>query len=296
MSGTGGVPRTGSSAARQDWSRRSSLSALTRCFRVTPMARSNGMTASSLRLTSRWTRRTTTLALRARSVAAGHRERYAAETGERAEMIRDNSRREAPRISSDLIRRSNDTEGSPASILAMRDWLDWRRLARSPCVRLRRRRRSRRPMASRALRSIYAASPALRCRKSWAVPTFQPFASSRRRLSSRTVVLLQSASARVNDGLRRGPGLLGEDPQDHHGVGVEPIHDSPVSPCVTDSQLVAPRPHNGHRPRVRHANSLPLLQQPKQITGLDPGRLREGRRLDLSVKPDERLVARAHRS
>jgi len=45
-------------------------------------------------------------------------------------MIRDSSWREAPRISSELISRSNDTEGSPASILAMRDWLDWRRLAR----------------------------------------------------------------------------------------------------------------------------------------------------------------------
>lgn len=52
-----------------------------------------------------------------RSLAvSGQRERYAAETGERA----------------------------------MRDWLDWRRLARSPFVRLRRRRRSRRPVASRA--------------------------------------------------------------------------------------------------------------------------------------------------
>src|SRR5439155_16530052 len=91
----------------------------------------------------------------ARAPRAAQPARYAAGTGERAEMIRDNSRREVPRISSDLISRSSDTEGSPASILAMRDWLDWRRFARSACVRLRRRRRLRRPVASRALRSMY---------------------------------------------------------------------------------------------------------------------------------------------
>src|SRR5437870_3203516 len=120
--------------------------------------------------------------------AARYPGRYAAGTGERAEMIRDSSRREVPRISRDLTSRSKDTEGSPASIFAMRDWLDWRRLARSACVRLRRRRRSRRPTANRALRSIYAASSALRRRNSWAFPNFQPFASKRRRFASRMVV------------------------------------------------------------------------------------------------------------
>ena len=58
---------------------------------------------------------------RARSRSPRPVDRYAAWTGERAEMIRDNSWREVPGISSDLIRRSSDTEGSPASILAMRD-------------------------------------------------------------------------------------------------------------------------------------------------------------------------------
>src|SRR5205809_2137989 len=70
--------------------------------------------------------------------AARYPGRHAAGTGERAEMIRDSSWREVPRISRDLTSRSRDTEGSPASIFAMRDWLDWRRLARSACVRLRR--------------------------------------------------------------------------------------------------------------------------------------------------------------
>jgi hypothetical protein len=211
-------------------------------------------------------------------------------------MIRDNSRREAPRISSDLIRRSNDTEGSPASILAMRDWLDWSRRASADCVRRRRRRRSRRPVASRTLRSIYAASSALRPRNSRAVPIFQPLASSRRRFPSRTVVLPQSAGARVNDTGGRRPGLLPENLQDHHSVGVEAIHDPPVPSGITNAQLVTALAHNRHRPRSRQTERLPFLQQTEQITSLDPCRLREGRRFDLSVKPNERFVARAHGS
>jgi hypothetical protein len=204
-------------------------------------------------------------------------------------MIRDNSRREAPRSSSDRTRRSSDTEGSPASILAMRDWLDWRRRARPACVRRRRRRRSRRLVASRTFRSIYAASSALRRRNSFAVPIFQPLASSRRRFSSRTVVFPQSPGARINDGLRGRPRLLAEDFQDHDGVEVKTVHDSPVNSCVPDSQLVTARPHHWHRLRPRQADRLPLLEQTKQITDLDPGRSGEGRRLDLSVKPHERL-------
>ncbi len=252
-------------------------------------SRSRSLRQRRRRPTTRYTR--PGLALLA---PAGERELYAAGTGERADMIRDNSRREAPRISSDLMSRSSDTDGSPASILAIRDWLDWSRFARSACVSLRRWRHSRKPIASRTLSSMYAASSVLRRRNSWAVPTFQPLASRRRFFSSRTVVLRQSADARVNDRLRRRPGLVAEDRQNHDGVGVSPVHDPPVDFGVTNSQFVTSRPHNGHRPRVGHRQRLALLQQPEQVSRLDPGRLRKGRRLDLSVKPHERPIARAH--
>jgi hypothetical protein len=211
-------------------------------------------------------------------------------------MIRDNSRREVPRTSNDLISRSSDTEGSPASIFAMRDWLDRRRCARAAWVRLPRARRSRRPMASRTLRSIYAASSALRRRNSRAVPTLHPCASSLRRFCLRTVILLQSSGACLDNGLRRRSRLLAEYFQNHHGVGVRPVHDSPVCSGITDPKLVTSRAHNGHRPRPRQAKRLPLLQQTKQITGLDPGSLGEWRRLDLAAEPHERPVARCHAS
>jgi len=39
-------------------------------------------------------------------------------------MIRDSSRADVPREISERISRSKETDGSPASILATRDWLD----------------------------------------------------------------------------------------------------------------------------------------------------------------------------
>jgi hypothetical protein len=187
--------------------------------------------------------------------------------------------------------RSSETDGSPASILAIRDWLDWSRLASSACVKFRRRRHLRTPIASRTLSSTYAASSEVSRRNSWAVPTFQPLASRRRRFSSRTVVLPQSADARVNDWCWRRPGCLAEDRQNHDSIGIGPVHDPPVGFGASDTQFVAARPHYGHRPRERHRQHLALLQQPKQIASLDPRRLRKWRRPDLPVKPDERLVA-----
>ena len=49
---------------------------------------------------------------------------YAAGAGRRAEMIRESSTVDAPRARSERTSRSSDTDGSPISILATRDWLD----------------------------------------------------------------------------------------------------------------------------------------------------------------------------
>lgn len=164
--------------------------------------------------------------------------RYAAGAGERVEMIRDSSRGDAPRTSSDRTRRSSDTVGLPASILATRDWLEPSSVARSACVRRCRCRRSRRLVASRTLRSMNTASSAISRRNSCELPTFQPFVSSRRCLSLRTVVLPESPEGRFDDGWRRSPGLLAEDLQDHDRVRIHPVHDSPVRPDIADTQFV----------------------------------------------------------
>lgn len=52
-------------------------------------------------------------------------------------MIFARSLLDASAAKSERIRRSSETEASPASILAMRDWLALTAFARSSCVRFR---------------------------------------------------------------------------------------------------------------------------------------------------------------
>src|SRR5438552_18707323 len=173
-------------------------------------------------------------------------------------------------MKSDLNKRSNDTEASPASIIATRDSLDRRRLARSPCVKPPRWRRSRRLEASRSFISMYAASSGVSLRNVRVVPSFQPLASSRRRFCLRTVILLEPLAACVDDGLGRRAGLVAEDLQRHDRLGIRPIDDSPVDFGVTDPQLMAAGPHHSHWSRVRHAEGFPFLEPAEQITRLQP--------------------------
>lgn len=83
-----------------------------------------------------------------------------------------------PALTSDRTRRSIETEGSPASIFATRDWLDPMRFANTAWESLRSCRLRRRSRASETRTSIIAISTSLRSRKSWTLPTFQPAASS----------------------------------------------------------------------------------------------------------------------
>ncbi len=209
-------------------------------------------------------------------------------------MIRESSRFDVPRASSERINRSSETEGSPASIFATRDWLEFSSLASSACEMRRRRRRTRRLAPSRSFRSMYAASSSVSPRNSWALPTRQPFASRRLLFSSRTVVLPEPSPAGFNDSLEGRPGLLAEDLQDHDGIQIKSVHDSPVDADILNPQLVAAWSDGRHGPRVGHAQQFAFLQSPKQIAGLQPGRRGEGRRLDLSMKPDEGFVVLAH--
>ena len=191
--------------------------------------------------------------------------------------------------------RSIDTDGSPASIFAIRDWLDLSALARDIWVSRRRCLRSFRLWARRSLRSTYAASSSDNPRKSFAVPIFQPLASSRRFFTSRMCVLLQPSLAGRNHGCGRGPRLLREHVQDHDRIRGYVVHDSPRRGAVLDSQFVATRSDRGHGSRLGHGQGSTLLQAAQEVAHLQPCGMREGRALDLSVQPGERLVGRAHR-
>src|SRR3990172_5768571 len=66
-----------------------------------------------------------------RPAAMGRWRRWAVRLDQGAEMILESSRLEVPKARSDRISRSRDTDGSPASIFATRDLLDFSALARS---------------------------------------------------------------------------------------------------------------------------------------------------------------------
>lgn len=113
-------------------------------------------------------------------------------------MILAISRLEAPNARRVRMSRSRDTEGSPASILATLDWLDFTRLARSPWVSRRRVRHSRSFDARLILSSTYAASSGERLRNSTVLPTLQPLASRRFLFDSRIVVAPETLPARLD--------------------------------------------------------------------------------------------------
>jgi len=209
-------------------------------------------------------------------------------------MILEISRSEVPRARRDRINRSSETDGSPASILAMRDWLDLSTFARSACESRFRCRRSRRPSASRILSSMYADSSLESRRNSLTLPIFQPLASNRLFFSSRIFILLKSSFARLNDGSRCLRGLFAEDFQDHDGIRLDSVHNAPRGVGVIDAQLVAPRPNGRHGPGVRHSKQLAPLQTSQQISRLHSGSLGERWGLDFSVQPNKRFVAWAH--
>jgi len=94
------------------------------------------------------------------------------------EIERPNSFFETPSASKDLMRRSMETAGSPASIFAIRDWLDFMILASSDWVSLLLTRFAFNLSLSANFSSIYAISSTESPRNSSAAPNFHPFLSS----------------------------------------------------------------------------------------------------------------------
>ena len=121
-----------------------------------------------------------------RAARAAQPARHAAGTGERAEVIRENSRREAPRMSSDLIRRSKHRG---IACLHLRDarlvrWeafceVGLREISAPPTIV----KDCGQPTFEVNVRSLLGTQPQ---RLSRCAGTFQPLASRRRRFSSRT--------------------------------------------------------------------------------------------------------------
>src|ERR1051325_3762990 len=142
-------------------------------------------------------------------------------------MICDSSRSVVPRAMSERIKRSKETEGTPASILATRDWLDSSFAARSSCDKPFCFRLCLRPSANLIFNSMYAASSFDRPKNSLTVPTFHPFASKRICFRLRIVIILYSSLAGVHDRLWRRSAFLTENLQNNDRVRIDSVDDPP---------------------------------------------------------------------
>ncbi len=209
-----------------------------------------------------------------------------------------------PDVKSDRSRRSMDTDGSPASILATRDWLEPIRFASAAWVRFLAKRTRFSALANETRTSITAESASVRPRNSLASLTFHPVRSSRSLLSLRTapsvhrshsIVSFQSALTHVDDRLRSLPRLLARHLEDQDCIVINSKHDAPGASLIVDPQLAAPRPDLEHRSRVRHTQTLALLQHAKQKPSLTPGCGGEWWCLDLSMQPYQRPSLARHR-
>src|SRR5262245_42821726 len=189
-------------------------------------------------------------------------------------MMRATSRRVAPSARRERTRRSTVTVGSPASILATRDWLDRTAFANSCWVSRLLSRRLRSPSASRSLSSTYASSSGDSPRNSVALPIFQPFAAKRFRFNSRIVVLPKTFLAHADNLQWRCCGLLAEHLDDHDRVRIDSVDQPPSLPFVVDSKLMTPRSYRRHGPRVGHRDSVSSLKAPKEVPGLKSRRRR----------------------
>ena len=137
------------------------------------------------------------------------------------------SRREAPRVSIDLISKSRDTLGSPASIFATLDWLEEMAFAKAACVRRCFFRRSFSALPRISLSSITATSSSDNPRNSAAVPNRQPFVFSTLRLLCRNVIVSTSCLTGFNHVSRCSACFLLEHLQYYDGVRVDSINNSP---------------------------------------------------------------------
>lgn len=220
--------------------------------------------------------------------AEAHGTRHAAGAG--LAMMRESSALDVPSARSDQIKRSRETDGSPASIFATRDWLDFSSFASPACVRLRRCRTLRTLAARRSFNSMYAASSSESRRNSCTVPNFQPLASSRLRLALSIVVFAEPPLGGLDDFRGRCSRLLLEYAGDHGGIRIDPINDSPGHSCVVNPQFVAVRANDRHRPGMWQSERLALLHKAKQLAGFQSRRPRKRRRRDLPAEPYNRLV------
>jgi len=77
-------------------------------------------------------------------------------------------------------------------------------------------------------------------------------------------------------------------------ISINPINDPPGDTFVVDTQFMAPWTDRRHGSGIWHPKFLATLQLSQQEACLKSRGGRQWRRLDLAVKPDQRLVDGSH--
>src|SRR2546421_4484911 len=162
----------------------------------------------------------------------------------------------APAASNARIKRSSETAGSLASILATRDWLERRRFANSLCERPRLVRHFFKLALKVSLSSTKAASSSDSPRNSRAEPTFHPAASSFFRLLTFMLlvfrwfccfIIFQAALTLFDHSRWRLLSRLPKDFQNHDRVAVDSVDNPPTLILILYSQFMTTRANTGHR-------------------------------------------------
>lgn len=94
--------------------------------------------------------------------------------------------------------------------------------------------------------------------------------------------------------IRQGLCLLREDLKNHNRVPIDPVDDSPRALAIHYAEFVAACTDSREWSRVRQAERLAALKPPQDESRLDPGLAAQRRSADLTMKPEQRFVARTH--
>jgi hypothetical protein len=170
-------------------------------------------------------------------------------------MARPNSSREAPVSKNARAIKSRDTLGSPDSIFATRDWLDFISFASVTCDIFWPTRRSLSALLKESRASTNWLSAGESSRNSATVPILNPAASNLNFFFASISPLIQGQPrlASVYDVSWCRLRLLLEYLEDHNCVSIDFVNNPPRQINVLNSQFMASMPNGRHRSGVRQS-------------------------------------------
>ena len=190
--------------------------------------------------------------------------------------------------------KSSETEGSPTSSFATRDWLDLRIFASSTCVSFCYVRNFLKLVLSFNFNSMYEDSSSDKLRNSAVEPIFQPFFSKLFCFCLFIFIILYSFFTHIYNTLRRLLRFLFEYFKNYYCVIINSLNNPPSIPFVIYSQFIAIRTYTRHWSRMWHFQFLSHLKKSKKKSSFYPCSRGKWRSFYFSMQPDERFILYFH--